>query len=508
MRRRHLAALLAVTTTLGVAPASASAAEDINSKAFRNAVTVQGIKEHLEALQNIADLNGGTRASGTPGYTASADYVANKLRGAGLSVTRQTFEFPFFQELAPAEVQRTSPSPRTYTPDTDVVTMDYSGSGDVTAQLQQVNDNLVPPPAEPGSSAGCEDGDFSGFTPGNIVLIQRGTCTFEEKAQNAVEAGASAVVLFNEGQEGRTDAFVGTLGRPFNVPVVMLSFAAGEELVNQLRDGDTVTMRVATFTESETRETENVIADSRKGDAAKTIVVGAHLDSVIEGPGINDNGSGTATILEMAEQLGKGGQPKNRVRFAFWGAEEKGLLGSEHYVNTLPADQLSQIKANLNFDMLGSPNFVRFVYDGDGSNGENEAGPNGSSYIEKIFLDYFKSQKLPVEPTAFDGRSDYEAFILKGIPAGGLFSGAEVVKSEEEEAIYGGTAGLAYDPCYHAECDDIDNVNYTSIDQLGDGAAHATFTLARTKNPILDGSQPKGKPKKAKKAFAGHAKQK
>jgi len=175
------------------------------------------------------------------------------------------------------------------------------------------------------------------------------------------------------------------------------------------------------------------------------------------------------------------------VRFAFWGAEEAGLLGSEHYVSQLSKQDIKNIALNLNFDMLGSPNFVRFVYDGDGS-ATPTAGPNGSKNIEKVFLDYFKNSAdmapLATEPTAFDGRSDYGPFIAVGIPAGGLFSGAEEIKTAEEVDIYGGVAGVAYDPCYHQACDDFSNNSDDSLDQLTDAAAHAVLTFAMTTSAV------------------------
>jgi Zn-dependent M28 family amino/carboxypeptidase len=176
------------------------------------------------------------------------------------------------------------------------------------------------------------------------------------------------------------------------------------------------------------------------------------------------------------------------VRFAFWGAEEADLLGSQYYVDNLTAAQLGKIYANLNFDMLGSPNYVRFVYDGDGSDTEN-AGPPGSAQIEDIFNKYFANQGLASEPTAFDGRSDYGPFIAVGIPAGGLFSGAEGVKTAEQATVYGGTADVAYDACYHQACDTVNNLNTKALFELGDAAAHAVLTLARTKKGFFeDGS--------------------
>jgi Zn-dependent M28 family amino/carboxypeptidase len=219
------------------------------------------------------------------------------------------------------------------------------------------------------------------------------------------------------------------------------------------------------------------------------VVVGAHLDSVIAGPGINDNGSGTSTILEIAEEMAELGiRNRQKVRFAFWGAEELNLFGSQFYVDSLSDEELQTIVANLNFDMLGSPNYVRFVYDGDGSAGGPD-GPPGSAQIETLFNDYFADQGLPVEPTPFDGRSDYGPFIAIGIPAGGLFSGAEGIKTPAQVAVYGGVAGEQYDPCYHEACDDITNLSTKALLELGDAAAHSVMTLARSRTGLFeDGS--------------------
>jgi Zn-dependent M28 family amino/carboxypeptidase len=383
-------------------------------------------------------------------------------------------------------LEQVSPTPTTY----ETGTFDFSGTGDVTGVVVPTNDIVIPPTPEPSSTSGCEDSDF---TPAPaepaVALIQRGTCTFGEKAANAVEAGYDAVIIFNEGNPGREELFIGTLGEPFDIPVVGLSFADAAALITQTEAGPVV-VHVATETEIDpTRTTRNIIADSPTGSADRVVVVGAHLDSVIAGPGINDNGSGTSTILEIAEEMAELGiRNRQQVRFAFWGAEELNLLGSQHYVDNLSDQELQDIVANLNFDMLGSPNYVRFVYDGDGSDTPT-AGPPGSAQIEDIFNQYFASQGLATEPTAFDGRSDYGPFIAVGIPAGGLFSGAEGEKTAEQAAIYGGTAGEPYDPCYHQACDDITNLSTQALFELGDGAAHAVMTLARTRTGFFeDGS--------------------
>ena len=489
---------------LGAAP-EALAQSPTDSAELRRAVTVEGVLAHERELQRIAERNQGTRVAGTAGYDASARYVARRLRLAGYRVTAQPFDFPFFQEREPARLSQVSPTARDYG-EADFLMMDYSGSGDVTATVQPVDLQLPPGPTANSSTSGCEATDFAGFEAGRIALLQRGTCTFGVKAGNAAAAGAAGVIVFNEGQEGRTALLAGaTLGEPgFTIPVVFTGFALGEELAAASAAGTGVTVRMFTSTVSETRRVSNVIGDTRGGRADRVVVAGAHLDSVSAGPGINDNGSGSSTILEIAEQMaalipepgesdpdaGEPFTPRNRVRFAFWGAEEQGLLGSAYYVSQLSAEERARIGLNLNFDMLGSTNFVRFVYDGDTSDYEVGDVPAGSDEIERVFLDYFSSQRLATEPTPFDGRSDYGSFLDAGIPAGGLFSGAEGVKTPAQALVYGGTAGTPYDRCYHLACDTVDNLSRTSLSQLGDGAAHAVLTFAERDAPVRSGVEP------------------
>ena len=490
---RKSAAIVAslVLGSLIVPVSTASALDDVNTKKLRNAVTVSGILAHERVLQRIANRNDGNRASGTQGYADSVAYVKQRLEASGYDVTVQEFTFPFFRELSPSVVEQVSPTPTTY----ESTTLDYSGSGSITGTVVPAGRIQVPPPVDPGTTeSGCLPSDFTpaSATEDQIALVQRGFCTFQIKAENALAAGYDAVVIFNEGQPGREGPLAGTLGVPVDLPVVGLTYADGAALYGAAQAGP-VTLSVATETEGDPNAvTYNVLAETKKGNPDQVVVVGAHLDSVIEGPGINDNGSGTATILEIAEEMAKlGTPPRQKVRFAFWGAEEAGLLGSEHYVENLSDDELGTIYANLNFDMVGSPNYVRFVYDGDLSDSELDgAAPPGSAQIETVFTDYFGGQGLATEPTAFDGRSDYGPFIAAGIPAGGLFSGAEGVKSEEEAAIYGGTAGLAYDPNYHQAGDTVGNLNTKALAELGDAAAHAVWTLARSKSGFYeDGSR-------------------
>src|SRR5215218_6473089 len=367
-----LALVLALLVAFGVV-GTAAMAVPTDTTALRNAVTVDGIMKHESAFQDIANSNGGTRVSGTPGYDASAAYVKNQLKAAGYNVTVQEFTYPFFQELTDTTFSRTAPPPEEpYTRGEDFNIMGYSGSGTVVnAPVVPTKEGIViPPNPTPSSTSGCELNDFvdvNSVTEPQVALIQRGGCLFRPKALNAQAAGYDAAIIFNEGQPGRTELIGGGLGGlGVDIPVLSTSFAVGQELY-EASPGARVSISATTI--AETRHTSNVIADYPGGRTDRTLIVGAHLDSVPEGPGINDNGSGVAGILEIALQMKKLGiKPTNHVRFAFWGAEESGppQWGSKHYIDQLVAAQRKDIALYLNFDMIGSPNYVRFVYDGDG----------------------------------------------------------------------------------------------------------------------------------------------
>jgi Zn-dependent M28 family amino/carboxypeptidase len=485
MSRQMIASVAALAVAVVLAATAAANPGLQRSEKLRAAVTLEGVRAHQAALQAIADANGDRRASGTSGYDASVSYVVGKMQAAGYDVSTQTFDFGFFEELETPELDQVSPDPTTYAVGDDFLTMEFSPSGETTANVQPVDTTLTP--TDTGTS-GCEAEDFAGFVAGRIALIQRGTCTYEIKSQNAEAAGATGVVVFNRGTPGFTDAVNGTLNQPgVGIPVVGASWDTGADLYTT---DASVVAHIKTTTVSEIRQTQNVFAESRKGRDDFVVMVGGHLDSVPAGPGINDNGSGTATILEIAEQLA-GKKTKNKIRFAWWGAEEPGLLGSIHYIETLPEDELQRIALYLNFDMVGSPNYGRFVYDGDGSAGQNDPGPPGSDEIEQVFVEYFAALGLANEPTAFDGRSDYGPFIDVGIPAGGLFTGAEDIKTAAQAALYGGTAGVAFDPCYHQACDTFANVSTQGLDEMADATAHAVDWWASAKNVGRSGKKDK-----------------
>jgi len=324
------AIMLAISLVLSGCTASPlNPAGGVDPRAVLEEFKGRGMVEHLEALQRIADDNGGNRASGTSGYEASARYVEDQLRAAGYTPVRQDF---------------------THRPN-------------------------------------------------------------------------------------------------------------GE--------------RVKTF---------NILADT-EGSAENTIVVGGHLDSVEDGPGINDNATGVAAVLETARWMKETGiKPANRVRFAFWGAEEDDLDGSRHYVDELSAAEVRRTALYLNVDMAASPNGVRSIHDGDGSD-FGEAGPKGSQEIEEVFFRFFESNWLPAETTPFvDGDSDYEPFLRAGIPGGGLFTGEVKKKTKAQVQAYGGVAGKVLDSCYHKACDTTSNINADLLKDMSGAMAYATASYALATN--------------------------
>lgn len=436
-------------------------------------VMLSAVREHQAVFQQIADANGGNRAAGTTGYDASVSYVVGRLMAAGYQVSLHSFPFEYLQ---PPQLRQLAPFAAQYAAGSFTGT----GVGSATANVVAVDINLAPPRA---NTSGCEAADFAGFPAGAIALIQRGSCTFAAKALNAEAAGAAAVIIFNQGDTPLREALLdsGTLSpSTVGIPVVGASFADGVALA---QPGSTAT--VTTFAPVATTQV-NVIAESVDGNPNNVVMAGAHLDSVQRGPGINDNGSGSAALLEVALQMAKV-KPRNKLRFAWWGAEEAGLIGSTRYVADLSQAQRDAITLYLNFDMVGSPNHVFFIYDGDNSDGVGAgAGPAGSEFIEQTFERFYRERGIPFKGTDFSGRSDYGPFIAVGIPSGGLFTGAEGVKTAQEAALWGGTAGQQYDPCYHLACDTFANNNDQALDVNADAIAYAVLKYAMNTQEIND----------------------
>ncbi|MGV0991417.1 MAG: M28 family metallopeptidase [Mycobacterium sp.] len=471
MRRtsRAIAATLLVVATVGCARTSGLAQSAVTggsaaefATGLQKQVSVDAMFAHLTKLQDIANDNDGTRAVGTSGYEDSVDYVAEVLRGKGFEVTTPEF------------------STRVFKADKPVLTV---GGVEIVAKALEfsagtpgLDGPLVAAPAD--ETPGCVPADYDGLpVRGAVILVDRGSCHFSEKEAIAAKLGAIALIVADNVDEEKMG---GTLGEDSRVqiPVVGISKADGARL---RADPGPVTLKL----DAGTRDVKarNVIAQTKTGSAQNVVLVGAHLDSVPAGPGINDNASGVAAVLATAEALGSAPEVRNAVRFGFWGAEEIGLVGSKRYVASLNVEQLRDIALYLNFDMIASPNPGYFTYDGDQSapivGGGVPRVPEGSPGIERAFVGYLKSQGKIAEDTSFDGRSDYDGFTMAGIPAGGLFSGADENKTAEQAKLWGGTADAPFDPNYHKATDTLDRIDRDALRINGGGVPYVVGLYAQ-----------------------------
>jgi Iap family predicted aminopeptidase len=389
-------------------------------------VTRAELEQHLRALQEIADRNGGTRAAGTPGDRESVDYVARRLREARWRVQLQPVRFPYF-ELKRAAM---SVGGRRLRQARDFQVLSYSGSGRVSGRLRRLR-------------SGCASEEYTGLSARNVPLVSRGQCFSRAKAFTAQAAGARALVVIDTSPT-RRGVPSGTLAGPgVRIPVVFVS----SELV---RDGAGVRMAVEGV--SERRLTHNVIAETPGGDGPRVVMAGGHLDSVAGGPGINDNGSGASALIEAARAIGPD-PPGARVRLAFWGAEELGLLGSRRYVRSLAREERRRIRAYINLDDIGSPNAVPELY------------ADGDARLARVLRSAVGRSLGKVDAA---GSSDHASFASAGIPVNGLYTG-----SAEP-----GPGGRPRDPCYHLACDTLENVNRPVLLRMARAAAEALRRLS------------------------------
>jgi len=431
---------------------------------LHDAVRVEAILDDLAALQEIADKNGGVRAAGTQGQLASASYVATQLRAAGSVVTMDTFAVPLFTEVGHPTVTAAG---HTYASGIDFRPMIFSASGHFSAPL-------VPVGFDPGATpetlvgSGCTADDFAGVPANVVLLVQPGHCASRDVVDNAMAAGASGLILSFVSWEPNAVRRP-TLRTPdVPIPVLGTTRAMGIALFKAAATTGEVTLDVETAIVD--RPSANVVAETPGGDPDHVVMLGGHLDSVIDGPGINDNGSGTMTVLEIARQL-IGQDPTRKVRVGFWTGEEIGLYGSFRYISSLGFDERRAIEAYLNFDMLGSPNGARIVYD-------DASARTGSTLIRDAFTSYFDAAGLTYETEDLGGASDHYAFERGSVPTGGLFSGATTPMTPEQALLFGGTVGVPLDGCYHLTCDTFDNVNAELLEQMAQAAAYVTGRLA------------------------------
>src|SRR3954451_6620598 len=378
-----MALAAACAATLALAPNALANGNDSvtprdgGAKRFTSAITVPDIVQHQVALQRIATLNDDTREVFSPGYAESLDYVVSTLKEAGYKPQVNKFNYPVWTETKPPVL---SYAGKTYKPgnaESDPNTVDYiTMANSPTVELTNAPvfpvGGIVDPPTG-GSASGCADADYNGVK-GKVALIQRGSCPFVEKWERAQAAGATGVIIYNEGNtpDRQAPMFVDNQpDPPATIAAVISSYAVGNELLQAYKQGKNPTVDFKVFGKFTERLLPQVIAETKGGDPNHVVIAGAHLDSVPEGPGINDDGSGTATLLAQAEELSEGRyQPRQKIRFAWWGAEENGLVGSRYYARNLSDKEVAKIDVMLDYDMLASPNYILGVYDGDGDDPE------------------------------------------------------------------------------------------------------------------------------------------
>jgi Peptidase family M28/PA domain len=457
-----LAVVGLVAPTHAVAITSAQCDAQVNDTPSKLLPCIQknDLWKHMQKFQAIANANPGpdghpSRNSGEPGYKASADYVASVMTAAGYDVKLQPYTFTYYAYRGIPSFSEVSPTAHNY------VLNDEWGPGQstgiTTAAIQPAGGIVLPPTSSPSSASGCSASDFNGFVPGRIALIQRGTCFFGVKVQNAQAAGASGVIVFNEGNPGRTGLLIGSLsdaaGNPIipTIPVAFTTFAAGQDLYNQYQQAVQQSTPLPTTTISidaivdPNRTDWNVIADSKGGDKNHVLVVDAHLDAIY-GAGMLDNASGSATILDIAQEM-KNVTPRNHLRFVWFGGEELGLLGSSFYVDSLSSNELSHIGYDLDADVTATPNYTLGVLDPAAPNlfgGPQQTFPNrvydASTVARDMGVSYLSSQGKnheffsPVGTDAFN-------FNLVGIPASGVLTGQDCCKTQPEVDLFGGFLG-------------------------------------------------------------------
>jgi Zn-dependent M28 family amino/carboxypeptidase len=462
--RTTIAIIAAMATFVATAPAAGAAGPaDGQWLARRLAETTTGADAwgHLRVIQRIADGNNGVRAAGTPGFAESADYAAAVLKAAGYRVRRQPVPYVDFQFDA-ENVQQITPTARQvrtfamrWTPVTP--------PGGITARL-------VVAPTTPGNVDGCSASDYDGLpVQGSIVLVRRGSCGYANQQKVAAALGARAILIYLATPSPENIYRLYPFNRPaFTIPVASVPQAQAERLA-----ADAAQQEVRLHLELRGHEvsgtTVNLFAETHGGRSKHTVMAGAHLDSVTEGPGVNDNASSVSALLATALRLAPyQHRVRNKVRFALWGAEELIDVGSNYYVANLSSRERADISLYINFEMIASSNFARFVMDGDASDQApgSPPGPPGSGAVEEVFKQYIRKVGLPFETQNIAAvGSDHEPFMAAGIPIGGMHGGALGIKTPAQAAKFGGQAGQLYYSCYHQPCDALGSLNRRALDE-------------------------------------------
>jgi Zn-dependent M28 family amino/carboxypeptidase len=428
-------------------PGPPDAAGSLGPTAISARITRAGLGGHLNALARMASEHGGNRGTGSPGNAATVDYIREVLAAAGYAVVEEAFETPVYLDPGGNEITTLGQGGRSFADGLDFRALLFSAAGTAEGPVVALDWDED---AAGATGLGCSAADFAGIPKGAIVLVRPANCFRRAVVLNAQAAGAGALVTavpWSGPGEVRRSTLIDPDG--LTIPAFAATRDVGVALASAAASGARVRVTAAGTTED--REVRSLIAELPGTDAERVVMIGAHLDSSMDGPGMNDNGSGVAALLELSAAL-VGTRPNATIRVAFWAAEETGLQGSGRYVSILAHAERERIVAYLNADMLGSPNGIRGVYDGAG------AAP-GSTAIRDLFAEDLDAAGLAWEGVDLGMGSDHGPFAEAGIPTGGLFSGTLEPLTPEQAERYGRAVGSVPDACYHLACDGRSNVD-------------------------------------------------
>jgi peptidase M28-like protein/PA domain-containing protein len=447
---------------------SAPAPAALSGRELADKVTADGMYVHLEKLADVAAANGDSRADGTPGFGASVDYVAQTLRAKGFDV-----ELPEFDRLAMTSPGRPNlvVSGRSFpvTQASPLVSTPAGGLSAVTLRPQK--------------AAGCAAGDYGSVNVrGAFAVVDDKGCSVVDKQNAAVGRGAVGVLVVSDPDADGSPAGLFTPGyyQRLTSPVAVIDEAADAALRRTTAD-----VRLTLDAKNTVVTSRSVVAQTKSGDPHNVVVVGAHLDSPPASPGLNDNGSGVAAVLETAVQLGSSPTVTNAVRFVFWGAQQTGLRGSSTYVAGLGGTGLDDVALYLDFDLLGSTNAGYFTLDGDQSGQPNPdvpaaRVPAGSAGLERTLAGYLNLAGVRPADLPLGLASDYSAFLRAGIPIGGITTGSWQRKTATQARLWGGRAGVAFDPNNQRRGDGMANVDRATLATTGPAVAFAVGTYAQS----------------------------
>ena len=429
-------------------------------------MTALALSRQLDALETIARENGGTRGAGSTGDAATADFIARTLSAAGYTVTEDPFQTAIYVDPGGNELELSGTGAQAFEDGRDFRTMLYSAAATAEGPVVTIGWD---PDARTADGPGCDASDYAGVPDGAIVLIRPGDCWRRSAVELAQAAGAAALVTAVP-WSGRHEVRRHTLIDPegIAIPALAATKDVGDALAAAAAVGGRA--RITTTGSTEQRWVRSILAELPGSDPDRVVIVGAHLDSTMDGPGLNDNGTGIAVLLELA-RAAVGTLPRATIRFAFWAAEEPGLRGSARYVERLSPEERKRIVAYLNADMLGSPNGIHGVYD------EAGAAP-GSADIRDLFVADLERTGLAWEAVDLSGGSDHLPFTIARVPTGGLFSGGSEELSPAQAERYGGTVGSPLDPCNHLACDGRSNVDDEMLARLAASLARVVVQLA------------------------------